>query len=315
MKNDDPRLELIRQCRDGLATAAELAELEALLLADTQFREEYVRYMNVEVALGTAAASKPFEDGMREATATVSLPRRQQWRPLWAAAVGIVFGILGTSVVFAYVAPRAAEPISLMQESFESGPPPLVTGISKETGRWSGDFTEVVGVQQGVKPAAGKKMLRFLRADYQGKENAEGYVADLYQLIDLRPYQREFADGDAVVEFSAGYNAAAFPANEAYGCLMSLYTLDAEMIQNGILNDRQLLVSDALAMATSRRLVLDRNPQVWQRQATELRLPANAEFLLVRVGVTHATKPQQRVTFDGHYLDDVRLVLTRRAPL
>ncbi len=49
-------------------------------------------------------------------------------------------------------------------------------------------------------------MLRLLRADYDGKPSADGYVTDLYQLIDLRPYQREFADDGAVLEFSAAYN-------------------------------------------------------------------------------------------------------------
>jgi len=186
--------------------------------------------------------------------------------------------------------------------------------VPLEAGRWSGDYTEVVGEQQGVKPAGEKKMLRILRADYAGKANADGYVADLFQLIDLRPYRSEFADGGAVVQFSAGFNAFEFPASEAYGCLMSMHALDAEMVRNGEISDRQVLNADALAMASSNRLMLDRDPATWQRQTTELRLPPNTEYLLIHVGVTHATKAQRRPVFDGHYLDDVRLILTRRAP-
>ena len=315
MKTDDPRFELIRQCRDGQATAAEFSQLELLLRADPLFRDEYVRYVNMEVALGTAVAMQPLDFSNLKSRATVQTSRWFEWRPIWAAAAGIVFGILCTSVVFAYVAPLAEKAVYLLQDSFETGPRPLVTGMPIEAGHWSGDYTEVVGEQQGVKPASGNKMLRFLRADYEGKANADGYVADLYRLIDLRPYQGEFADGGAVVQFSAGYNAFEFPANEGYGCLMSLHTLDAEMVKNGALSDRQILNSDALAMTSSSRLLLDRNPATWQRQTAELRLSPNTEFLLIRVGVVHATKAQQRVDFDGHYLDDVRLVLTRRAPL
>ncbi len=68
-------------------------------------------------------------------------------------------------------------------------------------------------------------------------------------------------------------------------------------------------------MTSSSRLMLDRDPTTWQRQAAELRLPANAEFLLVKVGVSQRQETQQRVIFDGHFLDEVRLVMTRRPPL
>jgi hypothetical protein len=313
MKRPAEDYELIRQCQAGTASAAEYAQLEQMLRAEVSFREEYVRYMNLDTALGTAAALPAPANTPAAVAASASRPRA--WRSLWSAAAGIVIGVLCTSVVFAYVAPLAAVSVTLLQANFESGPAPLVTGISSESGRWSGDFTEVVAAEQHVQPADGKRMLRFLRADYEGKTAADGYVADLYQLIDLRPYQREFADGGAVVELSASFNAAAFPATERYAAGMSLHTLDAETVHAGNLSDREMLNAETLAMTTSSRLLLDRDPATWQRQTAELRLPPNAEYLLVRVGVTHATKTQQRVEFPGQYLDEVRLVLTRRAPL
>jgi len=238
------------------------------------------------------------------------------WRPLTAAAAGIVLGMFCTSMVFAYVGPSLGKVMTLLQESFESGPAPLVTGVPIEAGKWSGDYTEVVGEQRGVKPESGKKMLRFLRADFEGKPQAAGSAAgDIYRLVDVRPYRKEFSDGGAVAQLSAVFNAFEFPANEAYGCSISLFALDAETAMNGSTRSGQTLNTESLAMARNSRLKLDRDPATWQRLNGELRLPPNTDFLLIHISLSHASIAQRKATFDGHYLDDVRLTLTRRAPL
>jgi len=309
--------ELTSRLRESELSTDEQAELDALLQRCPEARRRFVDQMLLENDLREDAATLLAESATKTATTArhTSWFGWLAWHPLTAAAAGIVLGMFCTSMVFAYVAPSLGKVITLLQESFESGPAPLVIGVPIEAGQWSGDYTELVGEQQGVKPASGKGMLRFLRADYGGKTNADGYVADLYQLIDLRPYRSEFADGGAVLQFSAGFNAFAFPADESFAGLMSMHVLDAETVRSGALSDRQMLNAEALAMAGSSRLMLDRNLATWQRQTTELRLPPNTEFLLIHVGVTHATKAQRRPVFDGHFLDDVRLVLTRRAPL
>ena len=235
------------------------------------------------------------------------------WRPLTAAAAGLVIGVFCASFAWAYVAPSLGKVITLLQESFESVPAPLVTGVPIEAGKWSGDYTEVVGEQQGVKPESGKKMLRFLRADFEGKVKPEGsYISEVHQLIDLRPYRREFADGGAVVQLSAAFNAFSFPAEEAFVCSVSLQALDAETAINGSTRIGETLLIDCLAMARNSRLKVDRDPATWQRLNAELRLPSNTDFILIRIALAHTNQAQRRESFDGHYLDGVRLTLARR---
>ena len=77
----------------------------------------------------------------------------------------------------------------------------------------------------------------------------------------------------------------------------------------------ETLLVDCLAMARNSRLKVDRDPATWQRLNAELRLPPNADFILIRIALAHTNKAQRRETFDGHYLDGVRLTLARRAPL
>jgi hypothetical protein len=174
----------------------------------------------------------------------------------------------------------------------------------------------VVGEQQGVKPAGGTKMLRLLRADFEGKARVEGnYFADVYRLVDVRPYQREFADGGAVVQLSAAFNAFAFPTEEAFGGSVAVHALNAATAVDGSRLSEWSVESESLAMARNHRLNLDRAPGTWQRLDTELRLPPNTEFLLIRISVNHSTPSQRRASFDGHYVDNVRLSMARRAPL
>ena len=305
---------LFQAALDGEITAEQAVRLNELLRSDLRARDLYLELADEHSCL--AVDEQLWSEPRDTAVALIQIRTSWlAWRPLAAAAAGLVIGLLCATAVWAYVIPLADHGIKLLSESFETASLPLTEGMPLEAGRWSGDETEIVSEQHGVQPEAGKKMLRLVRADYQSKETAGGYVANVYRLIDLRPYRSEFAGGEAVVQCSAGFNSHEFPAAESYRCIASLHALDAAAIERGGLRERQTLNAEALAMTTSSRLMLDREPATWQRQTAELRLPPNTEFLLVHVGLAHGTKLQRRADFDGHYLDEVRVVLTRRAPL
>lgn len=313
MNPHQQRLELARRYVEGTATADETRALEEALRTDAEFRRQFLRYANVDAALGSG---RLFVAPVARAAPVAHRPAWLQWRPLTAAAVGLVIGLLSASVVLAYVAPSRGKVVTLLQESFDSGPAPRVTGVPTEAGVWSGDYSEVVGEQQGVKPESGQKMLRLSRADYEGKAAPQGsYVGDVYRLMDLRPTRHEFADGGAVVQVSAAFNAFAFPEEERYGISVAVYALSAELASSPSGLGNPSLANEALAMARKILSQPDRDPRTWQKVEGELRLPPDTEFLLIHLSVTHATREQKRDTFDGHFLDDVRVTLARRARL
>ncbi len=308
MKSSDTQMELVRRYLGGEATLEEARRLESMLAVDAQLRRDYLAYARVEAGLSSKVRPKLVK--------TASPARWFSWRPLTAAAAGIVFGMFCTSMLFAYVAPTFGKVMTLLQDSFESGPAPEVTGLPREIGKWSGDFTEVVGEQLGVKPPNGKKMLRFLRADYEGKVKPEGsYFSEVYRLVDVRAYRREFGDGGAVAQLSAVFDAFAFPSGESFDCSVSLHALDAETALALRENPNANITRESLAMACSNRARLDRDPKTWQPVSAELRLPPHTDFLLLHLSAVNSRSSQRRITFDGHYLDDVRLTLGRRAPL
>ncbi len=310
--------DLIQRHMAGTLDDAENDALQDALSTDAELRRMYLHYMNLDVALEAHASTANATRHLLMALPECNTPRGTRWlswRPLTAAAAGIVFGIFCTSVVFGYVAPSLGKVITLLQESFEAAPAPLVTGVPIEPGRWSGDYSEVVGEQQGVKPESGKKMLRLQRGDYEGKTNAKGsHVADIYRLIDVRPYRQEFADGSAVVQLSAGFNAFEFPHGETYTGKMTLHAFDAETATNGSLRAASAWDESCLGAAATGPTRLDLNPATWQWMTTDLRLPANTDFLLIHLIIPGGPGTHAQEGFAGHYIDDVRLTL-RHSPL
>ncbi len=307
---------------DGLAKADEIAALQQLLRSDTAALDAWLRYSALHggLAAGDALPSlrlmvEPQVPGPSQRK-IASVPRSHSWLQWRSIAAGVIFGMLCTSVVFGFALPLAGKALTLLRESFENASLPLFTGVPIEPGLWSGDVSEIVGEQQGVKPACGGKMLRFLRADFEGKPSPDSsHLADMHQLIDLRPYRQEIADGGAVVEVSASFNAIPFPEDEKYGCAVSIFALDAEMATNGSTRSGSTLMTDALAMTRSDRgRLIDREPTTWQRVTSDLRLPPDTDFVMIRLHINRSRR-SPGITFAGHYADDVRVSLIRRAPL
>lgn len=308
--------DLVQRYIAGTLTDDEALALQNALKSDKDLRALYLDYMNLDVALESHAESRMAVNEILTSpmAGEVSCSTRWlAWRPLTAAAAGIVFGIFCTSVVFAYVGPSLRSVVTLLDDGFESGPAPLVTGVPMVPGVWSGDHMEVVGEQQGVKPASGKTMLRLLRADYEGKTSSEPTaVADIYRLVDVRPWRQEFADGSAVVQFSAGFNAFAFTKGESYQCKIYVQAFDEETVTNGSLRVGKTRHDRELAIASTGRTMLDRNPATWQLAKGELLLPPETDFLMIHIAVKRAPQLPPTSIFAGHYLDDVHLTLRHR---
>ena len=313
--------DLIHAFLDGRATDAEVDRLNAMLLADAAAREMYLRLADmhsclaVDEQLWVEPAHRTGDVDRGTPNALVRPRSALLGHPLPAAAVGLVVGLLCASLAFGYVVPLFLHLATLVNESFESGPAPVSTGMPSRPGIWSGDSSEVVGPAQGVTPYRGDRMLRLLRADYPGKSRQEAdpsrrvsYVADQWQLIDLGPYKSELAAGGVIARFSAAMNAAVFPDSETYRCSFSIYALDAETAEHLTPDNPHGLIDASLAAVHATNASLDRDPRTWQIEGCVLHVPADASYLMVRVGVTHAFE-QRREDFPGHFIDDVKLTL------
>ncbi len=307
--------ELIDRHLLGTIADHESRELETILSTSAEVRETFRRQCNIDAALRQQAGE--LNDAATPAPRTRRVASWTERRTLVTATASLCVGLLSASLAWAFVGLQSGRVISLLHESFESGPELLVTGVPIEASVWSGDYASIVAEQQGVKPASGEKMLRFLRGDYEGRDIPSSHSSDVFRIVDVRPYRREFADGGAVVQLSTLFNAAAFPEDEIYDCTLTLFALDGSLVGNEIIKGKNVLSTESLAFSRSSKVIMDRDPSTWQKASNELRLPSNTEFLMIRIGMSNDTKSEikRMDNFAGHFADKVQLVIARRSEI
>jgi hypothetical protein len=312
MTSHTEQSELIRCYIDGSATPQQRDALQQHLRADAAFRRLYTRYANLDAALGDGRLAAP-------SFARPASPSRQQspfqwlsWRPLAAAAAGLVFGMFCTSVVFAYAKPKptvvAAKPLPLADADFESTSPIPAHGIPAFAGVWSGDFSRIVGAENGITPKHGLRMLQILRSDNeQSPKHEHSYVGEVAQVIDLRPLRAALSGTEHWVDVSAHFNSIGMGRDGKCE-----FAVKAAAFQGDIADAPRLWDDHEASGSRSNRAVeADIDPRTWQRVSTALVLPANADFLLVEYAVVFkGTQREQRATeFPGHYIDQAEVRL------
>jgi hypothetical protein len=308
-------LRLLQAARDTQDASAR-AELNMLLRDIPEARPIMARLMVDEQALISRLRDDVIVELLEPTRAQQTTPpmrsRWLAWRPLTAVAAGILFGLFGASMVFGVGGRWTEKVTSLFRESFETGPAPSVTGVPQQLNQWSGDFSELVGEQQGIKPAHGTKMIRMLRADFEGKSVTKlNTYGDLMKIVDVRPFTRETNGGEVVFSASALFNAATFPEAERYDGVVTLYAVD----EIGS-TEKNLLKNSLAHTCNGLDLSLDRNPTTWESATARLQLPAGTHFVILKVSVRRMPKNKEPlstlpnpITFSGHFVDDVRATI------
>ncbi|MEC5128393.1 hypothetical protein VSU19_16640 [Verrucomicrobiales bacterium BCK34] len=333
----DRDLELIRDYLDDRISPANLAGLNHLLENDSEARTRFRALATMEeglrdlAELPTISQSNPLEPSTQPSSVEApTLSKRKVTpivpglfaRPLFAAAAGLIIGVFCTSAVWAASESGRRTILTLLHESFESGPAPLVTGVPRELELWSGDFTSVVGEADGLLPVHGEKMLQFQRADHANKEKPVGYVSDLYRILDMRSFESAVIEDDAVVSVEAGFRSIPFQDPNRYQCGISIYALREIPTDpadwKDLFETSDKLMEDSLATA-QRWIFLNGNSADWQRGRTELRVPSETRFLVLGIRVSDRNAIQANgeeppaVEFSGQFVDDIRVTLRRAA--
>ena len=312
---------LFNAALNGTITAEESAQLSALLKSSGEARELWFLYNDNECTLAELRIPQTLAV---PAKSTPVLGWRRAWSPLMAAAAGLVFGLFSASIVWGYVGSAAHRMTTLLAESFEIGASPRASGFTVAPGIWSGDFSEVVGEYRGVQPAQGHKMLRFRQADYEGKPVRDGYVADLFRIVDLR--DAGVLGGETSVAVEAHFAALSQGELQGLNCGMTIYALDAlppegmrddlflKRASAGMAESDEPDIEPRILASASRSEKSPSDGKTWCPVRSELRLPADARYCLIhlRMHLRGAHRPEvpKPVEFDGLFLDDVRVTLT-----
>jgi hypothetical protein len=314
--NDERLDNLIDAHLNGVMTDAERQELEDRLLHSAMDRARFWEMSEMHVVLHEGAQQKLSNSPpLVPVQSRVRSVRWLSWRPLTAAAAGIVFGMLCTSVVFGYVVPRAVATASrlfaLVDGSFEASSGRIASGFPVNFGAWSGDAAEIVS----AKAMDGEQALRFVRAEREPSLPSVGAAScDVFQLVDLRPLIAEAALGDATLELSVNFLDSRAVSGESVTFIAKLYVFSGK--PDSLPADWPLPKKEALASGSGTTISSGGSVPAWQKITTKVLLPSQADFAVVHL-VAHKLKQAggTEADFGEQFADDVRLILKTQPTL
>lgn len=314
MNPDSSRLHhLFAAHSDGTITAEEHSELQEHLRADPATRRLWFAHQDVEAGLQKIA-----QTATQPAVVSPGHSRWLAWRPLTAAAAGIVLGLFFATVAWAVTSPRAVATASrlpaLVDESFEQRAGRLAPGFPSVFGHWSGDESEVVEPPTAVTPD-GKKALRFVRAEREPTlPNYGAASCDVYQLVDLRSLKAGTVPDEATLELSVRYLDARESAGEPMKFISRLYVFAGS--PEALPAEWPLTQKEALAAGSGCTDSLGGAPLAWHIVTTKVLLPPQADFAVVHLVAHKPNAPAGTgVMFGSQFADDVRLTLKTQPKL
>lgn len=259
---------------------------------------------------------------------------RNRLRTLWqawlrgsllAGAAMVLLGGLGlgsvvTSMAFAYAGLRVwdAGAVVIHEEGFEKPPAPRQDFIPQRPDVWSGDETEVVGVERNVFPRSGSHMLRFVSGHPRGAAY-EGRGAEMWRIIDVEAARSAAKSREVRIDFS-GYFNGVDPASEPLQFWVTAVATDAPPADlAGLWNDRFLYddISPTSLSAAQSRDAIDDDPATWQRIATSLAIPPRARFVVLHCTAALPASADTAAAdrMPRYYVDDLSVVVTPVAPV
>ena len=298
MHDDSARATLNELLRNDAAARAAMARL----LVDEQALINRLRDDGIVSLLDPAPSAGPAK--------VVRFPRWFSWRPLTAAAAGIVIGMFCTSVVYGFVARRVVKlvPMAVYDPGLENAEAIMDKGVPHGAGQWGADSATVVTAENGVQPQEGKRMLRL--EPIPPEKNVKNHASRVYQVLDLRSLPRLGVTGDAVVLVTASFFAANADVKSRY--LIRAFALNEtpEQATQGFWPKSQ----DDGVVSVAQRFETAPGNRGWHTFSLKMPLPRGAQSLVFILGAGPAEDASAETS--PHYLDDVRVsVITSETPL
>ncbi|HCN77699.1 MAG TPA: hypothetical protein DIT13_10965 [Verrucomicrobiales bacterium] len=302
------QLDLLHGYLNGTLDEAGFARLQALLRENPDARRTLRTFSTVDSKLYQLAAINPETVRLLAEPAGVSKisTRWLSWRPLTAAAAGLVLGLFSATCVFAYsrlspfsAAEVMAPAVTLLDEGFEAGDERFQTGFPVETGVWGGDEVQVVGERDGITPVAGQRMLRVEPDEASNNSNLD-------RILDLSGLPMPADGGTRHVEVTAWFHADEPGLRSRYMLRAAVFAESAGDLRGQWVNvPWQEMESQAVALA-KRGVSTTPDMEGWQKLTIRVEAPPEARSLVVSLSTRLVRMPDRRA---AQYMDEVTAAL------
>jgi len=306
--------ELLQRWSDGSITSDELRELTAKLaepVHQSALLDDWLLESRLPNVLPGAAVAGLRESEMNPITTRTDSPRAKpwtnwlSWRPLTAAAAGILLGMFCTSVVFGYVVQRAGAvkkmPLAVFDPGLEDENQTLDDGLPERIGRWGMDAASVVTAEGHVKPLQGQRMMRL--EPIPREKNVKNLASRVYQVLDLRFLSMQDISNDAEVQVSASFCATNSDVSSRY--LIRALALDE--VPEEAMNEFWSKTESAGVVSESQRFDTKPGARGWHTFSLKLRLPPESKTLVFILGAVPPEDSSKEASI--HYLDEVQVSL------
>ena len=178
--------------------------------------------------------------------------------------------------------------------------------LPAQTHIWSGIGMETTGRVQAIVPCQGSQMLQFVTTEDNPFQSS---ILSVIQLVDLRDAatQSAIAAGGVTLKARALFNRVAGDAETDTQFVLHVLAIDGDP------SDFPNRIGTPLS-ANFTILFSDANPGTWEEAYVELVLEPRTTYAAIRI-VAHENVvndfPPGVVEFDGHYVDNVLVVLDR----
>lgn len=289
-------LDLLHGYLNGTLDEADFARFQSLLRDSAEARRTLRSLSTVEAKLTQLAAIHPKTVRLLSETARDSGPsfRWLSWRPLTAAAAGIVFGMFCTSVVFGFVVQRQMRTQMLLSEGFEDAGMPVEHGLPQRASVWSGDLSAPETDNANARPAAGSLMVRLPPVD----KRKFSYAMRFIDAGELPPSDTAHT---RQIEVTASFHGDGSPVSGRYQIRMAAFAgtlTEAREIWLGGHVDEQALMHVARTISTAP------GQHGWTPVHTEMEVPAQTRWVLISLAAAVADEAAAKT---AHYLDDVQI--------
>lgn len=278
-------------------TPGEHEELQQGLRDEPEARRLWFVHQDIEMGLHVhlvAARAKVIE-----AAPVVSW---LNWRPLMAAAAGLVMGLFGAALVFGFVAPRYPAVQTLLTEGFEEEGMVRDRGFPTRVGVWAGDFLAPQDGEGPVKPAEGLRMVKLTPVEKRKFSYASRF-------LDVAAFPPLSASQSRQIEVTARFHGATPGVRDRFQIRLAAFAEDlagARAIWRGGNVDEQALTHVA------KTVTMDADAHDWTTLRSTMDVPAGARLLLLSLAAAAADAEGPKT---AHYLDHVQVrLITREAP-
>ena len=230
---------------------------------------------------------------------------------------GVIIGISSMTVANAFSKNQSLfTAIGKLFESFEEPPEPESKGIPQQTLFWGGDSSKVTFADQQIVPPDGKKMLRFLKADYPGKPIPGGYLSEIYRWVDLNEFNFDRSSENLDIVVSALFNATEKQAKEGLSSSLGIFAYESIPPELAPTYNVEDLTKTCFALTDRKIKSIDSDPKSWEKIKVNMPIPLKAKFILIRISAyRHDVKQiSPELVFPGAYVDDIKISFIKTAP-